>query len=444
MSKDSDALVDRYLAISRAIAGQLDYQNVLRQVAKEVDSLFQPDHIDIAIILPNQRTCLVNYEVGVTTDWSQVKDPAPLVGSPIRSLLLGEVPSILTGDAWEDERFHFSGAFDSPIFDARLHSRMHVPLHVHGVVHGSLNISSHQKNKYTTEDLEIAQQVADLLAPYIYAIIRSDQARQAALAEGDARGREEALRQGALRLTEGMEKARRQLGMDLHDQTLADLTRISHHLARIRRQRPFNPADLATLGNEVASCITELRRIIEDTKPGVLELFGFAQAVEAQLERSVAGAKPPIHTEVRDRYSAVLDACSESLRTTLFRIVQEAVNNAVKHGQPRSVAIDIDAEDDYLRIEIADDGRGMAAEPHRSTGGLDNMRVRAALISAEIAIARDHRKNGTRVVVRVPFRELSRFAREPVLPNVPPADPPTTKNEAPSTLAVAGQTWNRT
>ena len=160
MPSDSDSLVDRYLAISRAIAGQMDYQNVLRQVAKEVDSLFQPDHMDIAIILPDQRACLVSFEVGMRTGWSKIKDPAPLAGSPIRSLLMGEVPDILTGDAWEDERFHFNGAFDKPIFDAKLHSRMHVPLHVHGGVLGSLNISSHQKNKYTEADMVIAQQVA--------------------------------------------------------------------------------------------------------------------------------------------------------------------------------------------------------------------------------------------------------------------------------------------
>ena len=439
MSRDSDALIDRYLAISRAIAGQLDYQNVSRQVAKEIDSLFQPDHMDIAIVLPNQRTC-VSFEVGMMTGWSQIKDPAPVTSSPVRSLLLGEVPNLLTGDAWEDERFHFDGAFDSPIFEAKLHSRMHVPLHVHGVVLGSLNISSQLKDKYTEADLEIAQQVADLLAPYIYAIIRSDQARQAALAEGDARGREEALRLGALRLTEGMEKARRQLGMDLHDQTLADLTRISHQLARIRRQHPTRVADLEALGREIANCITELRRIIEDTKPGVLELFGFAQAVEAQLERSVAGIRPPIRTEVHDRYSSVLDACSESLRTTLYRIVQEAINNAVKHGHPRTVSITIDAADDQLVIEVADDGRGVMPEAHRSTGGLDNMRVRAALISADIDISRDRRKKGTHVTVRIPFRELNRFAREPVLD---PSDPPSATFDDPSALAAVGQYWTR-
>lgn len=408
MLKDSEALVDRYLAISRAIAGQLDYQNVLRKVAEEVDSLFQPDHMDVAIILPDRRDCAVVFEVGIPTGWTQVTEPSPIVNLPNRTLLWGQVKSLLTGDAWEDERFHFDGSFSRPIFDAKLHSRLHVPMQVHGVVHGSLNISSHQKNKYTEADVETAQQVADLLAPYIYALIRTDQAKKAAMAEGAARGREEALRLGALRLTEGMEKARKRLGMDLHDQTLADLTRISHRVARMGRQKASRTLELVELGDEIATCIKELRRIIEDTKPGVLELFGFGQAVEAQLERSVAGIKPPINFEVCDQGSALLDTCPESQRTTLFRIVQEAINNAVKHGQPKSVSVLIKVDDDHLLIEVADNGRGVTQQPQRTVGGLDNMRVRAALISANIEIIGDRPKGGTRVAVRVPLAELQR------------------------------------
>jgi signal transduction histidine kinase len=406
MPKDSDALVDRYLAISRAIAGQLDFQSVLSQVALQVDSLFQPDHMDVAIILPDRRDCCVAFEVGVHTKWGSTESQLIEV-SPVRSLLLGEVPHLITDDAWEDDRFHFNGAFDSPIFDAKLHSRLHVPLHVHGVIHGSLNISSHQKARYTDDDVVAAQQVADLLAPYFYALIRGDQAQKAALAEGAARGREEALRLGALRLTEGMEKERRRLGMDLHDQTLADLTRVSRHASRICRQRVPAAAEIAELRDEISTCISELRRIIEDTRPGVMELFGFMQAVEAQLERSVAGIVPKISTEVHDGTHSLLDSEPESLRTTLFRIVQEAINNAVRHGAPSRLTVDIDVDEYFLRIEVVDNGSGIYTDGDRKVSGLDNMRVRAALISAEIEVSRGPENRGTRVAVRVPRRELA-------------------------------------
>lgn len=405
MPRKSETLVDRYLAISRAIAGQLDFQSVLSQVAREVDTLFQPDHMDVAIIFPDRSDCCVAFEVGVHTKWG-TRESQLIEASPVRSLLWGEVPYLLTDDAWEDDRFHFEGAFDSPIFDARLHSRLHVPLHVHGVIHGSLNVSSHQIGRYTVDDVVAAQQVADLLAPYFYALIRNDQAQKAALAEGAARGREEALRLGALRLTEGMEKERRRLGMDLHDQTLADLTRISRHASRICRRNAPAVSEVVKLRDEVSTCISELRRIIEDTRPGVMELFGFSQAVEAQLERSVAAAVPAIRTEVRDESGSLLDSGPETVRTTLFRIVQEAINNSVRHGAPTRLTVEIGADDSFLWIEVLDNGTGIRPDRDRTAGGLDNMRVRAALISAEIDVSQGPRKRGTRVVVRVPREEI--------------------------------------
>lgn len=408
MPRPTDEMLDHYLAISRAIAGQLDFQSVLRHIADEVSHLIPHDHMDVAIIERDGESCLSAYEVGLPTKWGETSnDPQPIAFSPVRELLWGKVPYLHTDDAWEDERFHFDGAFSSPIFEAGLHSRMHVPLQVHGVIHGTLNISSQDIGRYTADDVDTARQVADLIAPYIYALIRGSDAKKMARAEGAARGREEALRQGALRLTEGMEKERRHLGMDLHDQTLADLTRISRHISRLTRQGEASVTDIAKLGAEVATCMNELRRIIEDTKPGVLDLFGFAEAVETQLERSVAGVSPAIATEVRDHASALLDDCPESLRTALFRIVQEAINNAVRHGAPTRLSVTMSVDGDDLRIAICDDGNGGIPKNCKLTGGLDNMRVRAALISAGVEVAERASGPGAEVVVRIPVAVLT-------------------------------------
>lgn len=403
----AEVLLDRYLAISRAIAGQMDYQSVLMEISGEVNHLMPHDHMDVSLILPDRPESHIVYEVGLITEWGDnSRYPQPVAFSPIRDLLRGEVDYYLTDDAINDVRFHFKNAFDSPIFDANLRSRLHVPLHVHGIVQGTLNISSHQTGQYSQEDVQTAQQVADLLAPYFYALVRNEHSKKLALAEGASRGREEALRLGALRLTEGMEKARKRIGMDLHDQTLADLTRISRRISSISKTTSPLGADILKLGSDISTCVSELRRIIEDTKPGVLELFGFAQAVEAQLERSVAGVVPQIKTSVTDTASSLLDACQESLRTTLFRIVQEAINNAVKHGPPSHLSVSIEADTDTLIISVFDDGTGAISNVESSKGGLDNMRVRAALISSEIEIIGNEPDRGTRVTIKVPTAKI--------------------------------------
>lgn len=408
MLKDPNLLLERYLAISRAIAGQMDFQTVLGQIAGEVQRLIKHDHMDLSIVLPHRRDSIIAFEVGMATEWGgKSNEPHPIAVSPIRTLLQEKEPYILTGDAWVDERFHFDGAFNAPIFDANLRSRLHVPLYVQGVVHGSLNISQHKKHMYTEYDLQIAQQVADLVAPYFYSLIRGDEAKRLALAEGASRGREEALRLGTLRLTEGMENERKRIGMDLHDQTLADLTRISRHTARISRKAVPVHADVTKIGTEITACISELRRIIEDTKPGVMELFGFAQAVEAQLERSVIGIVPAISTDVRDTASSQLDECPESLRTTLFRIVQEAINNSVKHGYPKKLSVTIEPTKDGICIAVIDDGKGARLDRGISKGGLDNMRVRAALISAKLDISDNAPNKGTRVTISIPHNVLN-------------------------------------
>ena len=403
---DPQALLERYLAITRAIAGQLDYQSVLIEIGGEVHSLFRHDHLDISIILPDRSDCCVAYEIGLATEWGAAPDEPKLIAlSPIRELLSGHVDHILTGDAWQDERFHFEGAFDAPIFEANLRSRIHVPLYVHGAVIGSLNISRHAKNAYTEHDIAIARQLADLLAPYFHALAKADQAQKLALAEGAARGREEALRLGSLQLTEGMENERKRIGMDLHDQTLADLSRISRHVARLNRSSDVKSLDLGRLEAEISTCMTDLRRIIEDTKPSVMELFGFAQAVEAQLERSVAGMVPPVRTQVTDSASHHLDRCPDSLRITVFRIVQEAINNAVKHGPPSMITVSISAEDGILTVVVKDDGDGAEPEPGRAHGGLNNMRVRAALISASLMVSGDEPGGGTLVRITLPLQD---------------------------------------
>ena len=286
-------------------------------------------------------------------------------------------------------------------------------MQVQGKIHGSLNISNHKCDVYTPQDLEVARNIADLIAPYFYALIKGQQAERSALAEGAARGRAEALRQGALRLTEGMERERRRLGMELHDQTLADLTRIYRRIERINSQgSKIKPGELENIEEELARCTRELRRIIEDAKPGILELFGFRQAVEAQLERSVIGSSPPISTLVLDETDGLIDQCPDPIRTAIFRIVQEAINNAVNHGNCRSIRINIDKRSGGIEVKVTDDGPGPAKDWNKSTGGLDNMRVRAALISANISFLQDEESTGTSVVIFLPSDAMNQIEND--------------------------------
>ena len=397
----SKLLVDRLLAISRALAGHVDPGQAFRATAVEIETLIPHAHIDVAVLLDEGRSH-VCYEAGFHTSWSALAQcPLPTDRSPVRAVFRGEVPHLLSGDALADERFHFDGALDEPIYTARLRSRIIVPMRARGGIVGALNISRHEPDRFTEADVGVAQQCADFIAPYIFALTQADQARRAMLAESDARRREELLRLGASKLTEGMERERRRMAMDLHDQTLADLARVARQVSSLRKQGVARDAQLADLEREIVGCLKELRRIVDDMRPGVLELFGLRDALEAQLNRSVGGAQRPIAVHIADTSAGRADALADTARTALYRIVQEAINNAARHAEPDNIDVCIESGETALRVCVADDGRGCGDVDPALGGGLDHMRTRAALIGARLRIEANPAGRGTRVVVEL-------------------------------------------
>jgi transcriptional regulator with GAF, ATPase, and Fis domain len=160
---NSTSLLGQYLAISRLLAGQLDFHSAIRAVAKEVSLIVPHDHMDVCIITLDSKYHTA-YESGFETEWG-LHPPALISGSPIRTLLFAECNFILTDNACTDPRFHFEGAFATPILQNELKSRLHVPLKVQGDVIGALSCSSLEAGLYTMEDVEKARAIADLLAP---------------------------------------------------------------------------------------------------------------------------------------------------------------------------------------------------------------------------------------------------------------------------------------
>ncbi|ASY59345.1 hypothetical protein SS05631_b52530 (plasmid) [Sinorhizobium sp. CCBAU 05631] len=397
------ALVDHYLGISRLLAGQLDFRSAIRAVAAEVAHIIPHDHLDVCILMVdgNYHTA---YETGMDTAWGDAAS-APVVNSPIRSLLWGEVDYLLTDDAINDARFHFEGAFKRPIIEQSLRSRLHVPMKVQGKIIAALSCSSQNPGLYTMEDVGRARIIADLLAPYFFALRAAEQAQQSAIVEAEARAREEGLRQGALKLTEALEQERQRIGMDLHDQTLADLTRLSRRIDRLARGSELSSEALEPVSRSLHHCMQDLRQIIEQAKPSVLQLFGLAQAIENHLDQSVRDSGMPIEWALVDESGGALDGLEQTVSVALFRIAQEAINNAVRHAQPTAITVGLRLEAGELAIEISDDGRGLARARGRIGGGIDNMKTRARLISAKFAIGLGDKNRGTTVTVLLPRGE---------------------------------------
>ncbi|SCX33095.1 GAF domain-containing sensor histidine kinase [Agrobacterium rosae] len=391
------SLFHHYLGISRLLAGQLEFNSIIQAVATEITHIIPHDHLDVCIKLIDGKYHIA-YESGMDSAWSQ-QPPALLTGSPIRSLLAREVDFLLSGDACSDPRFHSEGSFSSPIIELGLHSRLHVPMKVHGDIIGALSCSSLEADAYTMEDVANARAVADLLAPYFFAIRAADQAKRSAIVEAEAHAREEGLRLGALKLTQVLEAERQRIGMDLHDQTLADLTRLARRMERMTHISDLSGEMLEPLVRSLQHSMQDLRQIIEEAKPSILQLFGVAQAIENDLDRSVRDSGLAIDWSVIDETDGRVEALEQTVATSVFRIVQEAVNNAIRHGQPQNITVTIRHIDSHLRIVVSDDGSGCGKHTSMHGHGIGNMKTRARLISARFEMGHNRTGPGTFVSI---------------------------------------------
>lgn len=391
---DPAPLLPHLFRISRALAGRLDFLSAIQSVAQEIGRFLPYDHLDLCL-LRHDGTLSAAYETGIETAWGR-SEIASLHHSPIRDLLSGRTEHMLTADAMTDPRFHFPGAFVAPILDHRLRARVHVPLVVGREIIGALSISSQAAGRYGLGDVAAARYVADLISPYVFALREGERSRQADIVEAEARAREEGLRRGARELTQALEQERQRIGMDLHDQTLADLSRLMRDLSR--PDALAAGLDLDAVLARLDDCVADLRRIIDTAVPTILDMFGFAHAVRVHLERA---AGPGVRIEVRDDSQGAPDALDPVARIALFRIVQEAINNAGRHARASRIDVRIAAAS-RLRVTVADDGCGLAEDIRRSRkkGGLSHMRTRAQLVGARLSVRSG--RTGTSVSVSLP------------------------------------------
>lgn len=384
-----------YLRISNHLAGNLDIKSALRSVKSEIDRILKVDHLDVCLI-DDKGYWNTSYEVGLRTSWSRTR--APVEVSPVRDILRGDCDSLLTGNALEDPRYVFDGADCGPIFKHNMRSRVNVAMKVLGRTIGALNCSSQQLDFYDQNAVDQVRNIADILAPYFYALRANEQARREAIMRAELQAREEGLRLGAFSLTDALELERQRIGMDLHDQTLADMTRISRDLERCTSRD-----DIDGVLSNMRNCIQGLREIIDTSIPSLLELFGFQHAVRAHLERAI-GADQRIEIDVLDRSGDMIDSLPQAKRIALFRIAQEAINNAVRHAQASRIEVEVECRDG-LRLCIRDDGQTPAAlETRHASGGLAHMRTRARLIAAQFEIRYEA---GTEICVCLPVSECS-------------------------------------
>ena len=211
----------------------------------------------------------------------------------------------------------------------------------------------------------------------------------------------------ARKITQAQENERKRIARELHDDTIQSLIAISRRLEALSTSEPTLPDAAAQRIREVqqttADVINRVRRFSQALRPSTLDYLGLLPTLEelvAAINRHDGlRAELWIHGEQR--------RLSSDAELSLFRIVQEALNNVIKHADATRVVTVVEMSDSNISVAVQDDGIGfqpstLAEHPATASRlGLLGMQERARLLGGTLVIdsAPDH---GTKVIVNVP------------------------------------------
>ncbi|MFN8574831.1 MAG: sensor histidine kinase [Gemmatimonadaceae bacterium] len=211
------------------------------------------------------------------------------------------------------------------------------------------------------------------------------------------------LRAMASQVLQAGDAERARIARELHDssaQTLAGLLLELSALDSANRD-PQLKERLDRVRRISAGVLDELKMLAHTVHPRVLEDRGLVAALEHLARETQLRSQ----VEVQVQADAASEAIDDGFTSALYRVAQEAVNNAVRHGHPSRVTLAVGVHNGVARLEVSDDGVGFdiaEAEDRRSGMGLFAMRERAALVGGGVEIRSDA-TTGTRVIVTIPL-----------------------------------------
>ena len=206
----------------------------------------------------------------------------------------------------------------------------------------------------------------------------------------------------AKHLQERQENERRYIARELHDELGQGLTGLKLEVAWLANHVDAVPTTqhegLSTMDTQIDQLITAVRRIGSALRPEVLDDLGLVAAIEWQLQALQKRTDLTCTFAVSPETLDLEPGCA----TVLFRILQEALTNVVRHAAAKAVSVRLIQEPDSLYLEVRDDGKGISPEQLQdpTSLGLLIMQERAQLWGGEVQI-RGKPGVGTTVVARI-------------------------------------------
>jgi signal transduction histidine kinase len=156
---------------------------------------------------------------------------------------------------------------------------------------------------------------------------------------------------------------------------------------------------LKELKTQVKGVLAEIRRLVYNLRPPVLDEFGLVSAIREHI----APYSGPHGMQVTLNAPEPMPPLSAAVEVAAYRIALEAFTNVVQHAQAHRCQIDISLENEWLLLQVSDDGQGLSTMAHVGVG-LASMRERASELGGECS-------------VEIPFWRLARSGQMPMARN---------------------------
>jgi signal transduction histidine kinase len=371
--------------IADAIAGVGELDRVLELVVKRGRAL-----VDARAVLIMLRE---GDELVVTASAGHVSDAAaqrlPISASTSGGVLLCGRPQRIA-DVWSQLRIG-----PDRLGVPHAHTALLVPMLHRGAGVGVLAAFDHGREggPFSAEDEQLLRTFASSAANAvaIHRSVEADRLRSAVTAS---------------------DAERRRWARELHDQTLQALggLRVLLASAQRRNQAIANEPAVKQAIEDIELETDNLRAIINDLRPSLLDDLGLLPAIDALVERRRAEGLEIVSEVVLDD----ADTLDPALATTIYRLLQEALTNVAKHARARSVHVAAHMVDDNIMVDVTDDGAGFDAHAETSGFGLAGMRERVYLAGGRIDVESGETGTAVRACLPASDRTASRSGADQV------------------------------
>jgi signal transduction histidine kinase len=358
------AALEATTQIARAVGGETDLEVILELVAKRGRALVSAR--TLLIELGQRNELLIAAGAGEL--------PADLIGQRValESTVGSHAMRTLRTQRLEDElnRARFDEGLGRLGVEAE--GGLAVPLVFRGRAHGVLLALDRLSDgpSFTIEDERLLEAFAASAATAVATAqsVASERQRQ--------------------RLT-AAEGERQRWARELHDETLQSLSAVRIGLSaagRSERPKALREA-VAQAVVQLEEGIANLRALITDLRPAALDELGVQAAVEALAERSSRyGLEVDVSVELAFEQGRDQSRLHAELETAVYRIAQEALTNASKHGEAKRAVVEISENDACVHLSVRDDGRGFDPNDETKGFGLTGMRERVELLGGELSV----------------------------------------------------------